>query len=253
MPSLGQHGTATAFASAITSAAVTTQNGSTFLVYGESGSITSVSDSKGNSYGLKKTISGAGGAVLNVYECLNGVGGAGHTFTVNYSGSANRRMFFLEVVPSSGSLTADVNTSLADTSSPFTITSGTLADAAELAVLIAVSDTATSSLSISDYNESTGFTVDDFETDASARYGVFGAHKSITGTGSFTPSWTCTGGSTAVSILATYYESGSAGTTYTETSGDAVADVTDDFLSAVYKPWQDAAGIKASIVRRLDS
>ncbi len=93
---LGTSGT-----SSTTAAGTTNATGSTFVVgvvlRNATGFPTSVTDSKSNTYTLAQTVNtGGGNGYLAIYSCINGTGGASHTATANWPGSAFSGVAFAE-------------------------------------------------------------------------------------------------------------------------------------------------------------
>jgi hypothetical protein len=113
-PTVGQHtvfneGFGTSFTSGNLSTAATGSDFVVLVFYGSGGSntVTSVTDSKGNTY-LPKTLSpastgGFAGVLGAVYVVENGAGGTGHNFTVNTSSANTVAAFAIEIV---GALTS---------------------------------------------------------------------------------------------------------------------------------------------------
>lgn len=118
--SVGGHakGNSTPFGSSTTVTTGTTgtsASGSKFLIFvnAKSQSISSVSDSFGNSYTLKATSTGFN--KIYVYLCESGSGGANHTATVNMAAADSLSIFIVEVV-SAATTSFDVVASGSDTS-----------------------------------------------------------------------------------------------------------------------------------------
>lgn len=153
--------------------------------------ISTVSDSKSNTYSLIGSVL-TGGAKLARYKCENWTGGASHTATVTFSGSAFPTLHLCEITgaaTSSPEDTAAAATSVSSMASPWTITSGTLAQAASVCMAgiglnSAGSDGAyaTSNFSLLSQEPS----VSSFWTSAVAKLVV-------AATSAVTPSWTCAG------------------------------------------------------------
>ena len=84
-------------------AVTTSPTKSTFVIYINVGGTTppaSVTDSKSNTYTLRGSYLGFGGGSngLFVYDCVNGVGGSGHTATVTFAGNTALGFGFVEIV-----------------------------------------------------------------------------------------------------------------------------------------------------------
>jgi hypothetical protein len=110
---------------AVTTTGGTTQvAGSTFVVFtaGTSGSVTSVTDNKGNTYAQKASGNFNGtNQWMTAWVCENGTGGSGHTVTVNYGSTSSNGAAFVEVLNGAG---LDVISAVADTSVPSITTTG---------------------------------------------------------------------------------------------------------------------------------
>ena len=111
-------------ASPYTSSQITTQSsGSAFFVViaTSSGStISSVTDSKSNTYSLVTTILEANDGVrLHLYGTENGTGGASHDFTANFSAGGGYGIGAIEVIGAPTSSVIDVTNTQYDQTSPF--------------------------------------------------------------------------------------------------------------------------------------
>lgn len=132
----------------------TTTTGSTFavcLLYTTSGSISSITDSKSNSYTLGVSQDNLTADITAaIYYCENGTGGASHTATVNFSGSVDSTVWLIEIT---GAATAsfDQVASAQDGSDPYQVTSPTLSQAAECVLTLFGADRgSTGTISTSD-------------------------------------------------------------------------------------------------------
>lgn len=186
-----------------TSSVTTAASGSRFLIcVPVAPTPSTISDSKGNTYALKTSLQfdqQAAGQFLRVYECVNGIGGAGHTATVTFGTSGNRSVVFVEVLNSAGT---DCIVGVVDTSSPYTNTSWGLASAAELAILIGAADGVANPAT---FTESTGFSIIQSQLDNANYNAFFVAAKDLTGsTAAIVPSFTSTGSAAGASILMTF-------------------------------------------------
>lgn len=119
-----------------TTAVTTAATGSTFvlgIVRSGVDTITSITDNKGNSFVLRASGSfNSGNQFLYLYDCVNGAGGAGHVFTVNWSGFNQTLVFTVEltgapVFDQFGALTSVVNA--------FSITTSTITTPSACAVV----------------------------------------------------------------------------------------------------------------------
>lgn len=123
--------------STISTAAVNTTTGSTFLVFNPSQSQNTPTDNYGNTYTLIAQSASTVNFRVNVYACVNGTGGSGHFATSTYGGSGNRYVTFLELSPSA----VDATGTNKETTPPFTVSTSTgLAVEPELSLFFAVQD-----------------------------------------------------------------------------------------------------------------
>lgn len=168
----------------------------------------SVADNKGNSANYTQrayastAASGCGRLVL--YLCEGGTGGAGHTFTFTASGNSFSYIFAGEITGAATSSAFDISVTGTDTSSPWTILSGTLAQSAEMILALIGGDANTSHSST--FNPGTGWT--NFENgpdDVNQWTGAI-AYKIISSTASDGPSWTVSGGTNATLLLVSVKE-----------------------------------------------
>lgn len=124
--------------STLTTSSGTSTTGSTFEIninIDGGTSISSVTDNKGNTY----TRVGSGGTnsfcKLEKYRCENGTGGSNHTATVVCSGETFGQVWLVEV-PNAKASSFDVATAGNDGSSPYTQSTGALAEAGEEVILL---------------------------------------------------------------------------------------------------------------------
>ena len=172
----------------ITTSAITTTTGSTFIICNPSSIQNTPTDSYGNIYRLIGQSTTGGGFRVNVYICYSGLGGSGHTATSTYTGSGSRYVGFLEL--SAGSYLDSITTSVGSTS-PFSVTSSPLINSNELALLFAIQDYTTSG----DYRleVTTGFSTLLNTSDNSGGYdGYLFAQKTLSNASAVTSSWTST-------------------------------------------------------------
>lgn len=125
-----------------TGSGTSTASGSTFLLFvaWDNGvNISSVSDSKGNTYTALGTeqLDGAGGR-SRVYRCINGTGGSSHTATANFSGTAFPTLHLIECTGVDTSSPIDIVTQASGTGGSAgissTINTGTLSTANQVVV-----------------------------------------------------------------------------------------------------------------------
>lgn len=98
--------------------------------------ISTVSDSKGNTWSLLGAVTTQGGAKVAVYYALNWAGGTSHTGSMTFSASAFPTLHMLEVTGAATTSPFNVDITEIETATPFSITSGALAQAAELIIMI---------------------------------------------------------------------------------------------------------------------
>lgn len=199
----------------VTSGSVTTAaTGSTFFIsISESSSHTfntPPTDSKSNTYTQLGTTQSSGGDALSIWKKENGAGGASHTVTIAWATAADPAVFFGEV---SGVLAASIDTGSrvqgSDASSPYTVTSGTLAQADELVVCFVSTDSFTNPAV---FAESSGFTIAGKEESNSFWVQAVGT-KSVLATTALTPSWTNTGAGNANLHIVGFKSSAASGIT----------------------------------------
>lgn len=117
-----------------TDAVTTAASGSLFIiavVYGTGSGVTSVSDSKSNTY------TEIGAELFNIakirwWRCEGGTGGGSHTATANFGSAEEPSVFFFEFGGCLTSGALDQQTSIGDSATPFAITSGATTQADEV-------------------------------------------------------------------------------------------------------------------------
>jgi hypothetical protein len=213
----GVHGKFPAAATtAATSSPVTTTNGSCFVIgVVDAGTVSSVTDSKGNTYTRCTTDLTVGGVTMGMWHSTTYVGGAGHTFTVNFGGSADPSCFYAEITGSNIQL--DQVARNVDAASPFTVTSGTTTAANEVLVSFYACDGGLGSPA-----ESSGFDQIDFEDNNSLYWtGAMGS-RVVSSTGAYTPSWTSTVPATTNGVFVASFKENGGGTSITPSVGALV-------------------------------
>lgn len=190
-------------ATSVTTGGVTTTTGSTFLIgcsFGQAfwGTISSFTDSKGNTY----TRLGAQlveGILVELAYCSNGVGGTGHTATVTGPGSADYpTVFFAELSGAAvASYDAGATVKASDSSAPYAITSGALTQADSAVVVLSSSWEG----GVVNQGVSTGYAV--VKEDDYGNYfgGCFG-YKTVNSTAAETATITGVAAGTAMTIAA---------------------------------------------------
>lgn len=179
---------------------VSITNGSTILIVtATSSSVSSITDTSSNSY--SQIVNQGSSPTLYVWKATGATGGASVVVTINYGASGSRSAALIEVVdPVAQDLLASGN----DASSPFTITTSTLAKANELVILAGASD---SSSNPATFAESTGFTIQEKQENGSTYWAMFAATKTVSDTSALTPSFTSTGASNGRLAVMSYYGS----------------------------------------------
>jgi len=206
-----------------TTPGLTTQaTGSTFIIAAQwsrnSGTFSSVSDSKGNTYTLIDTQldwDGVNGGA-RLYYCENGTGGASHTATFTLTGSNGPlTVFFGEITGGLTSGILDQHTRREDTASPFTLAAGlttTQADELLVAFFAGNSGSNPATHAESGLGSSTIQTASE-ETNGASFWTAAIATAVKSATGTFNPSWTESGGTSAAVFLATFKAAAAGGAT----------------------------------------
>lgn len=183
------------------SAAVTTQvSGSTFVAFFQSDTThTGVTDSKGNTYTPIGTLITNSSINSRLYYCQNGTGGASHTCT-GTGQTGDHSILFVELLGVLTTGVLDQVASILDTSTPFTVTSGTTTQSDE----ISISAMSGNSTTTATHAESTGYTISQEVTTGGPNWTCGIAYKVLSATGTQTPSWTEASGTTAGVHVATF-------------------------------------------------
>lgn len=173
--------------------------------------VSSIADSKGNSYNQVGTPTVNGSARLAVYECVNGTGGSSHTVTVNFSGSAFAPVYHYEVTGAETSNPRDVNVAVnTDSTRTWDISSGTLAQANE--ALFAFIGNANGGNPVT-YSESggNGWTKSLTEVDGNTYWTGCTFYKIVSSTSSVTANLTDNIGNAAAALRIVSYKEASGG------------------------------------------
>lgn len=191
----------------VTTSGVTTTTGSTFLIICScgAGATMTPSDSKGNTYTLVDN-QGASGTQISCWYKTNGAGGAGHTAAVNLSAAEYPVLHFIELSGADATSLDATSVNSAAASGPYSLTSGTLAQADSLVVAWASSD----SPGAQNYAAS-GYTVNR-ETDGDNYWTSANGYKQAGSTSAQSSTWTGIGGSVAMGIAA--FKAAAGGTGY---------------------------------------
>lgn len=220
MPLTATNGTfgANATGTTVTTTAKNTTSGSGFVliaVYPSTRSVVSITDNKGNSAPTQigTELDGSVAALkATVFYYPNLIGGAGHTFTLTINASDNKALSGVEITTTGGAGIALDKSSLAvDTASPFTPGStGTLAQAIEMAIAGLASDSASNPAT---FAESTGFsTVANAASLDGSQFWTTGLASLVTAaTTALAPSMTQSGAALGAAFVATFTENGGGG------------------------------------------
>ncbi|MBP8176630.1 MAG: hypothetical protein KAX77_02595 [Xanthomonadales bacterium] len=205
-----------------TGSGTSTVSGSSFLIavsWDAGVTISSVSDSKSNTYtavGTPQNDGGAGsGGNHQFYVCENGTGGSSHTATVNFSGTAYPTVHLIEITGASAAPEQDIAVQTQDAGTPFTHATGTLAQANEVIVAMCGANIGSAGA-----YASSNFTILSDENDVSQYWGSAVAKLVVSSTSSVTPSFTRTNSSGAAAVLAiSFFETASGPSTISAAAG----------------------------------
>ncbi len=173
----------------------TAASGSTFWIGAIStvaATITRVVDNKSNTY------TSVGSPIqyltnilkLQLFKCENGAGGSGHIWELEVDNDQFLTFFVVEVTGAgTGGEDTGARASVNDTASPFTVTSGSTAQANELLIAFVGFNTAV----ISGLAESSGFTIKESVLSGTSDAPGCVATRIVSSTGAYTPSFTGTG------------------------------------------------------------
>jgi hypothetical protein len=184
--SVGVNNTTRGSGTSITTTALNTQSSnSRYWICLESGSITSINgDTYSNTWSQYRHVSYAG-FDTQVWTAA-GSGGTSHQATCNFSSSGGRSVHFVEVIDGGGA--TDLNDTIDDWASPYTITSSAPAESEKLLAVIC-GDGASSTTT---FSESVGWTKEEEEKDGTAYYPT--SVWSITASSAQNASFTVTSG-----------------------------------------------------------
>lgn len=183
----------------ITSAAGTSTGGTGRVLYvtvsyDNGVTVSSISDNKSNTLSLIGSALLGNGGRLARYKCENFTGGASHTVTVNFSGTAYPTIIVTEIptLLSSSPYDSAASATNVDATSPYTATSGTLAQAASVLMSAAAQNQGSNgSYSISTFTK----LADQSDVGNYWTHGV--AYLVVSATTAITPSWTRSGAADA--------------------------------------------------------
>lgn len=203
----GNSGSNTVTTNSVTSEA----SGSTFVidvVFDSSVTISSITDSKSNSYTLQGSVQTNSSTLMKCarYICVNGTGGSTHNATATFSSAAAvPSIFFTEIKGGLTSGIVDVHVQGNDETSPFGVASGTLAQTNEY-VLSLFASYSSSPPTCTHSVTGDGFALLQETTDFGTSWvGAIGGVK-VSATTSITPQWTETNTSAGTSVIVTSFK-----------------------------------------------
>lgn len=195
-----------------TSGAVTTTNGSTFVMCtGTQNTVSTIADSKTNTWTTTGSALSSGGLTGNCWYTTTTLGGASHTFTLTMaSGSIDAAFYVLEITGASASPhDAAARATASDAATPFTVTSNTLAQANNCAIGFIFSNGSPAT-----WTAGGGFTKLSDETNDGLYWTNAIGWLLTSSTTAVTPSWTVSGsGSTTGNIVVVFKEAAGGGST----------------------------------------
>ncbi|MBT2300375.1 hypothetical protein J7E70_07845 [Variovorax paradoxus] len=200
----------TSGATSTTTSSFTSTAGSTIWVgvsdASGQGSLT-ISDNKGNTYTqIGTTRTSASGAQIRRYYCANIAGGSGHTVTATWGSNSDATVHVMELAGvATASLDSAASAQADDNNPPWTVTSGTLAQADSIAV--AMTGTAFSGT----WSESSGFTVQTQEGDNGLYWTGCAASRVVAATTAITPSFTISGGGSDCAVAIDVFKASAGG------------------------------------------
>jgi hypothetical protein len=173
------------------------------------GSLT-ISDNKGNTYTqIATTRTSASGAQIRRFYCANIAGGAGHTVTATWGSNSDATVHVLELAGvATASLDSAASAQADDNNPPWTVTSGTLAQADSIAVAM------TGTAFAGTWSESSGFTVQTQEGDNNLYWTGCAASRVVAATTALTPSFTISGGGSDCAVAIDIFKASAGGVAY---------------------------------------
>jgi hypothetical protein len=170
------------------------------------GSLT-ISDNKGNTYTqIGTTRTSGSGAQIRRFYCTNIAGGAGHTVTATWGSNSDATVHVLELAGTdTASLDSAASAQADDNNPPWTVTSGTLAQADSIAVAM------TGTAFAGTWSESSGFTVQTQEGDNNLYWTGCAATRVVAATTALTPSFTISGGGSDCAVAVDVFKAAAAG------------------------------------------
>jgi hypothetical protein len=184
------------------SSVTTTASGSSFIIFPlyVTGNLSSVSDSKSNSYSAIGTEQTDGGVGLSCrpYLCINGTGGASHTFSMTNSGTSVAAFAACEITGGvTASLLDQIAGSLVSSGPPFNQPITTVAQANELILAFGMSNSSSATVN---YTVGGGFTKQQEQTDGATVISLCLASLVVSSIGTVNPAWSPSAGTTVLSF-----------------------------------------------------
>ena len=224
----------------VTVPAITTAaSGSVFviLVQRQSTDAITISDSKSNTYTPLVNVDdtfGAFSVFTDIYVCVDGTGGASHTFTAASTGSF-ASVFVMEITGADLTAMASAITSAGqnDASSPF-VDPGITVGAETLLIAFAAGDSGSDTAFDPTANS---FTLSDAYTDGATYWTAATAYRYVTGAGTYNCSWTKSG---AAEMNCLIFAAPSAASASADQEGARVRNDDGSETTATWAAAQDA-------------
>jgi hypothetical protein len=192
-----------------TASGTTAASGSTFVYLVSFDATTTAStptDNKSNTYVQKSTTLTTGnGDRCAMWVCENGAGGSGHILSQTFTANPSAAGHLIEITGATTTPT-DIALTGTDTSTPFTISTGTLAQAAEVVIALCMSN---QGVSATNTYSSSNTTILSQESNGATFWTSAVSAQVVASTASFTPSFTDTAG-TAAGLLIISFKQGAA-------------------------------------------
>lgn len=206
---------------ATTSGGTTNASGSTFyavvIIKNSTAVAMNLSDAWGNTYTqIGSTVSDSSSRWLSRYQCVNGVGGSGHTLTATESvGTDAVTVYFVEIVGGATITPLDQSNTYGNSFAGNPTNSGsiTLTPSANSELLISTYVTEKFAAGLS-YTEANGFTVQALVADGTTGNSCASAigTQVVASPGSYSASWTCSsGGSSVIAVIDSFQGGGGGG------------------------------------------
>lgn len=193
----------------LVSSSCTTASGDAMVVglaYDNGATFVSVTDSKSNSYTQAGTTLCDGSHCLRMYYSCNITGGASHTATGDFTGSTFGTIYLIRITGVATSC-FDVTNQGLDAATPYTVATGTLAQAAEAIITIIGNGNGTNPMNYASSNT----TMLAQEGDGTSFWTSGISQTVVASTSSFSPSFTSAAATDHILITATFKESAGGG------------------------------------------